>query len=55
MSYMKAIQKHPDGFDYFDYVDFFEELEEWKASLHPRKRKIVEDFVTKCEQKLAKT
>ena len=52
IQFFKSLQKQADEFDYFDYVDFFETLDSEDLETHPRKRRIVEEFIQKCEEKM---
>ena len=52
ISFMEKNSIPPDQFNHFDYIDALEQLSEIELFNHPRKRKLVEEFATKCLQKL---
>ena len=52
MSYLSNSSVSPEQFNHFDYVDAMEQLSELELLNHPRKRRLVEEFASKCLAKL---
>lgn len=38
--------------DHFDYADMLDRLDEDKLAGNPHRRRIVQQFISKCEQKM---
>ena len=41
-----------NAFDHFDYVEAFQQLPDLDQQAHPKRRRLAEDFASRCLQKL---
>lgn len=42
----------PSNFDHFDYVEAFQQLPELDAQAHPKRRRLAEEFASRCLSKI---